>query len=106
MDTLSDVEKDYSVQFSGLPLTEFSSVEEGQLRKVILKSKKTSCELDPAPTKFLLQFFEVLLPVFVLIINLSLKSGQVPKCFKKAVVKPLVKKSGLDPNISQHYRPV
>jgi len=105
-DTLSDVEKDYSVQFSGLPLTEFSSVDEGQLRKVILKSKKTSCELDPAPTKFLLQFLEVLLPVLVLIINLSLKSGQVPKCFKKAVVKPLLKKSGLDPNISQHYRPV
>ena len=37
-------------------------------------------------------------------LNLSLESGIVPKAFKKAVVKPLIKKSNLDPEVL--YRPV
>ena len=91
---------------SGSSLSEFEPVDETCLRKIIGKSKKTSCFLDPAPTIFLLQFLDIILPILLKLINLSLEHGCVPDCLKKAVVKPLLKKSSLDPLICKNYRPV
>ena len=84
----------------------FDLIDENCLRKIITKSKKTSCLLDPAPTKFILNFLDILIPILLLIINKSLQSGCVPDSFKKAVVRPLLKKSTLDPLICKNYRPV
>ena len=39
-------------------------------------------------------------------INLSLKSGYVPQVFKVAVIKPLLKKPSLDPDILSNYRSI
>ena len=44
--------------------------------------------------------------MFQKIVNLSLTSGTVPIAFKKAVVKPLIKKPNLDPEVLGNYRPV
>ena len=44
--------------------------------------------------------------MFQKIVNLSLTSGTVPFAFKKAVVKPLIKKPNLDPEVLGNYRPV
>ena len=38
--------------------------------------------------------------------NCSLQTGVFPTAFKTAVVKPLLKKSNLDPNVLNNYRPV
>uniref|UniRef100_A0A671UM61 Reverse transcriptase domain-containing protein n=1 Tax=Sparus aurata TaxID=8175 RepID=A0A671UM61_SPAAU len=38
--------------------------------------------------------------------NCSLQMGVFPTAFKMAVVKPLLKKSNLDPNVFDNYRPV
>ena len=38
--------------------------------------------------------------------HLSFESDTVQKAFKKAVVKPLIKKSNLDPEVLSNYRPV
>ena len=99
-------EETISVEPSGSSLCSFELVDENTVRKIISKSKKTSCDLDPVPTKFLIQFLDILLPVIVVIINKSLQLGCVPESFKKAVVKPLLKKSSLDPLICKNYRPV
>ncbi len=40
------------------------------------------------------------------IVNRSLKDSNVPKSFKEAVVRPLLKKPGLDNEILKNYRPV
>ena len=40
------------------------------------------------------------------IINSSLRSSQVPKSMKSAIVIPLLKKSSLDPDILKNYHPV
>ncbi len=48
--------------------------------------------LDPIPSKLLKE----VLPE-VIVINLSLSLGYVPKNFKLAVIKPLIKKTQLDP---------
>ena len=39
-------------------------------------------------------------------INLSLSSGYVPRSFKIAVIKPLLKKPTLDPEVLANYRPI
>ena len=38
--------------------------------------------------------------------HLSFESDTVQKAFKKAVVKPLIKKSNLDPEVLSNYRPM
>ena len=103
---LIDHDVDNERSCTGSTLSEFTPVDELSLKKLIGKSKKTSCFLDPAPTVFLLRFLDIILPVLVKLINLSLEYGCVPDCFKKAVVKPLLKKSSLDPLVCKNYRPV
>ena len=72
-------------------LSSFYALSE-DLLKLIRESKSTTATVDPAPTKLVLEFTDVLLPVFQKIVNLNLTSGTVPTAFKKAVVKPLIKK--------------
>ena len=40
------------------------------------------------------------------VINQSLQTGVFPSVFKKAIVKPLLKKPSLDPNSLKYYRPI
>ena len=44
--------------------------------------------------------------VITMITNTSLTTGIVPDCFKSAIVKPLLKKPGLDVNDLKNFRPV
>ena len=50
------------------------------------------------PTKMVIEYLDIFLPVIVKLINGSLESRVVPKCFKTAVIKPLQKEPNLDPN--------
>ena len=38
--------------------------------------------------------------------NLSLSTGVFPNTFKHAIVEPLLKKTGLDPTVLSHFRPI
>ena len=58
------------------------------------------------PTKMVIEYLDIFLPVIVKLINGSLESRVVPKCFKTAVIKPLQKEPNLDPNSMNKYRPV
>ena len=58
--------------------------------QLILKSKSMTAATDPVPTKFLLDFTDILLPVIQKIVNLSLQSGIMPEALKKVIVKLLV----------------
>ncbi len=81
----------------------FTTIGQDELNKLITASKPTTCLLDPVPTKLLKE----LLPVAeVNIINSSLSLGHVPKPFKLAVIKPLIKKPKLDPCELANYRPI
>jgi len=48
----------------------------------------------------------LLSPFVALLFNKSLSTGCVPAAFKLAVIRPLLKKSGLDPSQMKNYRPV
>ena len=45
-------------------------------------------------------------PVITKIVNLSLTTGHVPDCLKEAIVKPLLKKPGLNNELLKNYRPI
>ena len=84
----------------------FQPVTENEVKAVILKSKPTSCSLDPIPTPLLVESLDLLLPTITNIVNESLTSGSFPTLCKSAVIKPLLKKQGLDQNNLNNYRPV
>ena len=58
------------------------------------------------PTSHLLECLDVVLPSITDILNDSLVSGVFPSFYKSAIVKPLLKKSTLDPNDIKNYRSV
>ena len=93
-------------RFSGTPLTDFHPFSELTVKNVIQKSVIKTCELDPFLTSALNQRLDVLLPYFSAIISESLLSGNFPSIFKSANVRPLVKKTSLDPEILKNYRRV
>ena len=92
--------------FVGTPLAEIVPVTEEGLKRIIMASKPTSSTVDPIPTKIMLECMDILLPVLVRIVNSSLLAAIVPRPFKTAIIKPLLKKNGLDTNDCNNYRPV
>ena len=87
-------------------LDSFSLITLDQLAKIISNSKQTTCILDPIPTKLLKEILPLIDSTLLNIINLSLSSGYVPQSFKIAIIKPLLKKPTLDPEVLANYRPI
>jgi hypothetical protein len=92
--------------FTGTPFSAFHSVSQDDVLKTIQSMTLKTCDLDPLPTSLYSQCLPQLLPFITDIINHSLESGSVPSSFKSAIVLPLLKKHGLDPNNLCNYRPV
>ena len=84
----------------------FSAIGEKELCKLVKSSKSTTCMLDPIPTKLLKEMLPEVVHPLLNIINSSLSLGYVPKTFKLAIVKPLVKKPQLDLTELANYRPI
>jgi len=73
----------------------FQPVSPAEAVAVINSSKKCSSPADPIPTDLFCFMLPVLGPVVTAIINASLCQRNVPFSFKKAIVKPLLKKPSL-----------
>jgi len=84
----------------------FSSVTEDEVSNIIKSSSNASCDLDPWPTRIIKKHIGTLVPVITKIVNLSLTTGHVPDCLKEAIVKPLLKKPGLNNELLKNYRPI
>ncbi len=84
----------------------FTTIGQDELNKLITASKPTTCLLDPVPTKLLKELLPVAEKTLLNIINSSLSLGHVPKPFKLAVIKHLIKKPKLDPIELANYRPI
>ena len=94
------------IKFEGQPLTKLAPATQDEVRDIIIKSPSKSCELDPLPTYLLKEVLEYLLPLITAIINKSLVESKVPLSFKKANIRPLLKKPNLDKEELKNYRPV
>ena len=74
-----------SMLVTGTTATTFSSFEKvSQLtvKECILNSAPKSCELDPIPSKLLIECLDSILPSLTDLFNSSLASGIFPQCFK------------------------
>ena len=76
------------------------------IQKLIISRPTKHCDLDPIPTWLLKQCSGTLLPIIKSIINASLLSGLFPDNLKEAILKPLLKKLGLDPDYFKNLRPI
>uniref|UniRef100_A0A8C9XHL9 Reverse transcriptase domain-containing protein n=1 Tax=Sander lucioperca TaxID=283035 RepID=A0A8C9XHL9_SANLU len=77
-----------------------------QLMLRVSSAKPTTCLLDPIPTKLLKEALPVVNTTLLDTINMSLLTGHVPQSFKVAVIKPILKKPTLDPEVLANYRPI
>ncbi len=62
--------------------------------------------LDPIPSKLLKDEIPEIIDPLLAIITGPLSLGHVPKIFKLAVIKPLIKQPQLDPKYLVNYRPI
>ena len=102
--TLTDTTNSH--QSSQPHLNSFEPFQPDELFKIIRRMKPTTCDLDPIPTKVFINCLDILISTITDIVNLSLSTGKFPSCLKTALVKPLLKKPGLDPNVLSNYRPI
>jgi hypothetical protein len=103
----STVKTGFSLPHSPPPVfSSFKVITLSELHKLIFSSPSTHCSLDILPNHILKECFDVLGPVILNLINLSLTEGCFPSSFANAVVHPLIKKSSLCPNDLTNYRPI
>ena len=84
-----------AVHFS-LPEEKFDSfiaIGEEEFCKLVNSSKSSTCMLDPIPTKLLKEMLPEVTDPLLNITNSSLSPVYVPKTFKLAMIKPLLKKN-------------
>ena len=97
---------EHSIHLLPLSFSTFTYVTDTNLSKLINGMPAKSCQLDPIPTKILKLVSSATLPVIASIVNGSLSTGEFPNILKRGIIKPLLKKPSLDPNMMSHYRPV
>ena len=86
-------------------LRKFAPLTENQTALLIKQMKSKSCELDDIPTNILKKILPHVCPLITKIVNMSLTNGDFSTKWKTAVVRPLIKKIGLE-LIKQNFRPV
>ena len=94
----------YNPEKSSTPkLCQFTPMTESEVKTIMMSMKSKSCKIDPIPTHIFKQLFPSVIPIVTKIVNLSLSKGEFCQIRKTAVVRPLLKKEGLDP-IKPNYR--
>ena len=81
----------------------FKPVTLSNVRWLLTKAKPTTCLSDTIPTMLLKTHLEAFLPLITKVIKLSLTFDTFPQPWKRAIVKPLLKKISLENNF-KNYR--
>ena len=87
-------------------LSHFLPASSNEVKNAILMSSDATCSLDIIPTFLLKSCLDSLLHPITTIINLALSEGTFPDIFKKATVRPLLKKYNLPQDDLSSYRPI
>ena len=83
----------------------FELLSTSDVMKIIFGMKTKSCEIDPIPMKLLKEILPSVIEPITKIANTSLQQEIFSKHSKIAVIRPLLKKIGLE-LITSNYRPV
>ena len=70
------------------------------------KGNNKQCQLDPIPTRVVKQCCDLLAPAISAIINNSFTNGEFPNSLKSAIVRPIIKKTNMDPFDLKSWRPI
>ena len=87
-------------------LESFTMITSEELIKIISVMNKTTCSSDPFPSKLLMSHLPTIIDTITHMINLCISTSVFPSSCKSAIVLPLIKKHGLDPQVLKNYRPV
>ena len=82
----------------------FEKVSQLTVKECIFISAPKSCELNPIPSKLLIECLDSIFPSHTDLFISSLATGIFPQCFKSALVTPILKKRCLDHNDLNNYR--
>ena len=86
-------------------LQELQPLTEEEIEKEICSMNNKTCELDAIPTHLIKNILPAALKTITKIVNMLLTTGTFPLDWKTAIVKPLLKKAGLE-RCKKNYRPV
>ena len=87
-------------------LSNFEPASIEEISKLIRDCPKKSCSLDPIPTWLTKKCIDILAPLIMDIVNLSLSTGKMPDDYKNTVLIPLLKKYSIDQDIFNNFRPI
>ena len=85
--------------YSWVPLNTFMENTGAEIRNIIKLPPVKSCGLDPLPTWLLKKCITEFVPLITDIVNMSLREFITPKSLKTALIRPHLKKTGLDSDI-------
>ena len=86
-------------------LTNIKTINDQDILSIINRAPPKSCKLDSMPTTLLKVHRNVIAPHIKDIVNTSVVSGRFTRNIKQALLRPLLKKKGLDLTLN-NYRPV
>ena len=92
-------------KYHGSKLTMFDPTNADEISEILKKIQLKTSELDPAPASVLSECKPVITPFLVDVVNTSLATGSM-EGVKNALVKPSLKKHGLDYDNLKNYRPI
>uniref|UniRef100_A0A670JAY7 Reverse transcriptase domain-containing protein n=1 Tax=Podarcis muralis TaxID=64176 RepID=A0A670JAY7_PODMU len=105
-DSLTELELEAPRLSLGPVLDHFDRISPADVDRLLRAGKPTTCPLDPCPSWLIRACPDEVRAPLGDIINLSLGIGTFPGELKEAVVRPLLKKTSLDPLDLSNYRPV
>ena len=105
------VNREFSVDFSlcftmFLTFSHFRSVTEADVLRYMRETRKTYCSLDPINFSKHGETYESAAPAVCAIINSSFDEGHFVPSEKRGLIRPYLKKIGLDVNNLSNYGPV
>ena len=89
-----------------LILDSFTLVSNSEISEILLNLPNKTSSLDPVPVWVVKQCASEVVPAITAIVNSCLENGVMPNSLKKAIVRPILKKNGLDKDVLNNYRPV
>ncbi|XP_071504088.1 uncharacterized protein [Diadema antillarum] len=104
--SLPDVRRPSGARQTATVMDTLTATNEDEVRRILSGSPAKSCKLDPIPTSLLKKCFSAIVPAMTNIINTSLATGVVPADLKRAIVRPTLKKPGMDTESLQSFRPI
>ena len=87
-------------------LSGFKPVSAEEISRIIGASPSKHCLLDPAPTWLIKQLLPDLAETIAKMCNMSLEEGIFPNSLKSTIVRPRLKKTNLDPEDMNSFRPI